>query len=270
MSFKEKYGPYALIAGASQGIGEAFAREIAKKGVNVILIARRENLLKKICNDIHEKHNVEAIPFSIDLTNKNLQDLLKDNLNPYEINLMVYNPALSPIGSFFEQSLALHEKTIDLNCRSPLILTHYFGKRMVKRGKGGIILMASMAGLQGSPVVAHYGATKAYNLNLAQALWWELRDKGVDLLACVAGATNTPNFQESNPQKSKGMNAPVMEPVEVAKQALKALPKDKPDVIPGTANKIGAFFMRHVFSRKKAIKTIGNINSQMYGFEKEE
>ncbi len=264
-SFSDNYGPYAVIAGASQGIGESFAREIAKRGVNVILMARRIHLLEEIAEDIRKKHAVDAIPLQMDLTSSNLLEKIEEGTKDYEINLLVYNAALSSIGSFFEQSVGKHEKIIALNCRGPALLTHYFGKQMKERKKGGIILMTSLTAFQGSPVVAHYGATKAYNLNLAEALWNELNPHGVDVMACVAGATSTPNYIESKPEKTKGISPPVMEPVEVAKEALEKLPENKPFVVVGTGNKISSFFMRHFMTRKMAIKAIGKVNRQMYG-----
>jgi short-subunit dehydrogenase len=262
--FKKRYGPWALIAGASQGIGEAFAREIAKEGINVILVARRKYLLDKISEEIEEIHKVKAMPFQADLTNPNILSLLDEKIANKEISLLVYNAALSPRGPFLNTSLQTHEQTIKLNCLGPMKLTHHFGQKMKKRGKGGIILMSSMAGFQGSPFVAHYSATKAYNRVLAEALWEELGQYGVNVMACVAGATSTPNFRDANPQETKGFSPPVMEPKEVAKQALKTLPKNKPFMVPGLVNKVSSFLMRKIFPKKMAINIMGNVNRQMF------
>jgi hypothetical protein len=267
-NFKKKYGPWALIAGASQGIGEAFAREIAKTGINVIILARRKHLLDKISEEIEDTHKVKAIPIQADLTNPDLLSLLENKIIDKEISLLVYNAALSPMGPFLETSMETHEKTIQLNCLGPMKLTHHFGQNMKERGKGGIILMSSMAGWQGSPFLAHYSATKAYNRVLAEALWEELGDHDVNVMACVAGATSTPNYLDSHPQETKGFSPPVMEPSEVAQKALEALPKNKPFMIPGLGNKVGSYFLRKLFSRKRAIKLMGNVNKQM--FEKRE
>jgi short-subunit dehydrogenase len=263
-SFQKQYGPYALIAGASQGIGEAFAREIAAKGVNVILLARREELLKKLANKLQTKFDVEAIPFPYDLTNSNLFLDLSRDLNDFEINLLVYNAALSTIGRFSNQSLEKYETAINLNCRAPTILARHFGEQMIQRGQGGIILMSSLTAFQGSPYVAVYGATKAFNLNLAEALWKEWNKKGVIVKACTAGATQTPNFEASNPKKINGLNPPLMKPDQVAQEALASLSKNKPFHIPGCLNKLSSFFMRRLLSRKQAINIIGNFNKKMY------
>lgn len=263
-NIKKKYGPWALIAGASQGIGEAFAREIAKKGINVILVARRKYLLDEVSEEIEKTHKVNAMPLQADLTNPDILELLDEKVADKEIGLLVYNAALSPRGPFLDTSLQTHEQTIKLNCLGPMKLAYHFGQKMKEKGKGGIILMSSMAGFQGSPFVAHYSATKAYNRVLAEALWEELGQYGVNVMACVAGATSTPNFREANPRETEGFSPPVMEPKEVAKQALRALPKNKPFMVPGLLNKISSFFMRKVFPKKMAINIMGNVNRQMF------
>jgi hypothetical protein len=220
--------------------------------------------LETIAEEIEETHNVKAMPLQADLTNPDILNLLDGTIADREISLLVYNAALSPMGPFLGTSLETHEKTIQLNCLGPMKLTHYFGQKMKERGKGGIILMSSMAGFQGSPFVAHYSATKAYNRVLAEALWEELGEYGVNVMACVAGATSTPNYLDSHPKEGKVFSPPVMEPKEVARKALKELPKHKPYMVPGFFNKVTSYFMRKIFSKKRAIKIMGNVNRQMF------
>ena len=163
-----------------------------------------------------------------------------------EIGLLIYNAAYSPLGAFFEQPLATKLKVLDVNCRGPLILTHEYAGAMRARGRGGVILMGSLAGMQGAPTLATYAASKAFDLILAESLWAELRDTGVDVLACVAGATRTPGF-EANASAASG---PVMEPSAVAEEALAALGW-QPSLIPGVANRLATFVMSRLPRRAR-------------------
>ena len=169
MKFKEKYGPYALITGASQGIGESFAREIAKRGIHPILVARRKVRLDHLAERFAADYNVEPVTHQMDLTDYDALFKIGKDLEDYNIGLLVCNAAISPIGSFFDQTIQEHEKILDLNCRAAVHLTRHFGNLMKQRKKGGIIFMSSLTAFQGSPVVAHYGATKSFNLSLAEA-----------------------------------------------------------------------------------------------------
>ncbi|MBN2156468.1 MAG: SDR family NAD(P)-dependent oxidoreductase [Candidatus Lokiarchaeota archaeon] len=236
--FQRKYGSWTLVAGVSQGLGEVFAREIAKKGINVILVARRKILLNNLVDEFTSKYNIQAQAIQMDLTELELIPHLKEQLDNWKVGLLVYNAALSLIGSFLDQSIDEHMQVIDLNCRAVVKLTHYLGNIMRERNHGGIILMSSLTAFQGSPVVAHYGATKAYILNLAEALWNELKPFHIDVKACIAGATATPNFIESNPSEINGLKPKIMSPEEVVKETLQKLHRNKPFIVPGISNKI--------------------------------
>ncbi|MBD3190824.1 MAG: SDR family NAD(P)-dependent oxidoreductase [Candidatus Heimdallarchaeota archaeon] len=267
-SFRDKFGPWALIAGASEGMGAAFAKEAARKGLDVILVARREKLLEKLAAEISSRFNVRTRIIPLDLTSPDLLPKIAEKTDNLEIGLLIYNAALSPIGPFLNTSLKNHQKVIDLNCRGPMTLSYYFGEKMKERGEGGIVLMASLAGLQGSPLHAHYSATKAYNINLAESLWYELGKHGVKVITCAAGAIATPNYLASKP-KNNGLFSPkVMTPDTVAEKALKRLTKNNPFYIPGCVNKLYHFFMRKFLSRKGAVKLMGNVAEDMYGKEK--
>ncbi|WP_371804854.1 SDR family NAD(P)-dependent oxidoreductase [Candidatus Lokiarchaeum ossiferum] len=267
--FKKQYGPFALIAGASQGIGEAFAREIARRGVNVILISRRKNELEKIANEIMDEFAIKALPIVLDLTQENVECEIKKIVTSYEINLLVYNAALSPIGSFFNPSLTTHREVIKLNCRGPMEWSYRLIPDMCKRGHGGVILMSSLTAFQGSPFVAHYGATKAYNLSLAEALWDECRAFNVHVMAVTAGATSTPNFIASKPRINNIIKPPIQSPQEVAEQSLNALHRNIPFFIPGWKNRLSSFVLRKLLPRSWAIKLIGQMNRKMYDHESE-
>jgi short-subunit dehydrogenase len=219
MSFRERYGPWALIAGASDGIGEAFARGIAERGVNVLLLARREELLSHLAEQIRAEHGVDARPLVADLTAADLDARVEAGTRGLEVGLLVYNAgAVHGVGAFHEQPLEHAQKLVALNCTGPLLLTHRLGGAMRTRGRGGIVLVTSMVALAGSAHVATYAATKAFDWILAQSLWHELKPHGVDALSAVVGMTKTPSLLASRPNFPAGVEA--MEPDEVAPGAL--------------------------------------------------
>jgi len=262
--FRKKYGPWALVAGASEGLGEQFARQIAAKGLNLVLVARRRKELDALAGVIRDGHGVEVRTISWDLSNRHAAARIEERTREIEIGLLVYNAALSLIGPFLELPVEQHLRVLDLNGRGPLLFTHTFGKKMVERRRGGIILMASLSGYQGTALVASYAASKAFNIILAEGRWEELRDRGGDMLACAAGVIRTPNYLRSNPTKSSLLSAPEMEPEEVAAEALAALGRG-PTVIPGRANRVSSLVMQRLMPRSLAIATIGRATRGMYG-----
>jgi short-subunit dehydrogenase len=269
IDFADYFGSWALIAGASEGLGEAFAREIAKKGINIILIARRKELLEKLSSDIAQEYKVKTKTIQLDLASSEVLEKIKKETANFDVGLVVYNAASSPIGLFFHFDLEQQYKVIDINVKGPMIFTHHFGQLMKNRGKGGIILLSSLAGLQGDPYHAHYSATRGYTMNLAEALWYEMRKYGVNVMTCAAGATKTPNYISSKPKRAGLINPKPMDPNKVAKGSLKSLRKNKPYHYPGFSNKFNAFILRHLLSRKAAIKFLGNIASKMYGEDRD-
>ncbi len=253
----ERYGGAALVAGASEGIGASFARALARRGIELVLAARRPGPLEALAAELRGEHGVDVAALSLDLAAADATDRLRDACAGKEIGLLVYNAASSPIGRFLERPLADHFAAIEVNVRAPLALAHHFGGAMAARGRGGIVLLTSLAGFQGTPLVASYAATKAFDLVLAEGLWDELRDGGVDVLACCAGATATPGYERSAPRRRPSRWAPPLQsPDDVARAALSALGR-RPVVVTGVANAIAAFVMRRVFSRRRAVVTMG-------------
>ena len=257
--FRARYGPWALIAGGSEGIGAAFATSLAARGLNLVLVARRPDALLEIAARLRSEHRVEVRTVALDLAAPDLADRLLVLGTELELGLVVYNAASSTIGPFLDQPLAEHLRAIDVNCRGPLVMSHVLGKQMVARGHGGIVLMTSLAATQGSPYIASYAASKAFDLVLAESLWHELRGHGVDVLACRAGATRTPAYEKSQPDFS----GPVMEPAPVAEAALDAL-GGGPSHVAGGFNRMAAFFMGRVMSRRQAVGTMGKATAKIY------
>ncbi len=259
-SFRDKYGPWALVAGASEGIGAAFAEELGARGLHLVLLARGVERLEQLAQKIRAAHRVEVVTASVDLGAPTMLDEVRRVTEGREVGLLVYNAALSLVGPFLEQPLADKLRLIDVNCRGPLILSDELGRAMVRRGRGGMIIMSSLAGTQGTAHVLTYAASKAFNLVLAEGLWYELREHGVDVLACRAGATRTPGFERSRPAR---VQAPMMEAGPVAVEALDALGKG-PSMVPGALNRAVAFFMQRVMPRRAAVTTMGKATRDMY------
>lgn len=249
IDFKTKYGPWALVAGASAGLGAAFAEVLAGKGLNLVLIARRKDKLEALAQELNSLYAVKIIAHSIDLADfKAVKVLISQFRKP--IGLLVYNAAYSPIGYFENVKDKDLEKIVDVNIKGPLLLSELVSKKMIERKKGGIVLMSSLAGNQGSPKIATYAASKAFNSILAEGLWNELKKYDIDVLASNAGAISTPGYKNA---QNKTKDAPgTLSPQRVAEDTLKALGKG-PIIIPGFTNKMAHFFMNRIFPRKLAI-----------------
>lgn len=258
---RSAYGPWALIAGASAGIGAEFASQLAAAGLHILLVARRVDALEELAQSLRATHGVEVRTASIDLAAPNLLERTRAAVGDLEIGLLVYNAAYTRIGPFLGQSLEDKLRILDVNCRGPVVLAHELGLGMARRKRGGIILLSSMAGLQGAPMLAMYGATKSFDRVLAEGLWDELRAEGIDVIACCAGATRTPTYEASKPV---GDPAIIMETGPVVKETLAALGKH-PSFIPGMANRAAAFVMERLFPRAAAIRTMGKATRKMYG-----
>jgi short-subunit dehydrogenase len=253
--FVERYGPWAVVAGASEGIGASFSQKLAARGMNVVLVARRAAPLEELAVEIREKHRVEVKVQPLDLGSADAVAGLRTATEDLDIGLVVYNAAYSPIGAFLDIDVEEHLKAVDINVHGPLRLSHYFGRRFVERGKGGIILMSSMSGLQGTAMVANYAATKAYDMVLAEGLWYELQRHGVDVLACVAGATVTPNYESATDRIPTSGLARPMQPDEVTEQALLDLGQ-RPRGVSGGRNRFAAVLLSKLLPRRAAVKMV--------------
>lgn len=253
LDFLEKYGPWALVAGASEGIGAAFATALAQRGLNLVLMARRAEKLYELSQQLEADYGVETEGFNVDLGDFDGVRSILSELQQ-EIGLLVYNAAYSPIGYFRDVPGDDLQKIIDVNVRGPLTMTKLLSERMIRRNKGGIILMSSLSGMQGSPKIATYSATKSFNTILAEGLWHELKQQNIDVMACTAGAVRTPGYLNSADHK----DAPgTLDPSEVVEETLHALGSG-PVVTPGLTNKIAKFIMGRMLPRKKAISIMHN------------
>jgi short-subunit dehydrogenase len=252
-NFKERYGPWVLIAGASEGIGAAFSEALAAMGLNLVLVARRKKLLSELSQGLRSKFEIEVEEHAIDLGDRSAVQKLISDLSQ-EIGLLVYNAAYSPIGYFKDVPYSDLEKVISVNIQSPILLIKTLTGPMIERRRGGVILMSSLSGVQGSPKIATYAASKSFSTVLAEGLWHELKDLQVDILACVAGAVRTPGYMTS----AKEQDAPgTLDPDEVVQETLEAL-GSSPTVTPGSFNRFAKFVMNRLLPRQRAIRIMHN------------
>jgi short-subunit dehydrogenase len=248
LDFKTKYGPWAIVAGASEGLGAAFAEALAKRGLNLILIARRIEKLEVLSSALRNTYQIDIRFHSIDLSDLSQIKQFVSQLET-DIFLLVYNAAYSPIGYFEDIPEENLYKIIDVNIRAPLLLTKLLSRKMIEKRKGGIILMSSLSGTQGSSKIATYAASKAFNTIFAEGIWKELKKHEIDVLASCAGAVRTPGY--INAQHEKDVPG-TLDANQVAEKTLNAIGKG-PTTIPGLTNKLAHFIMGRIIPRKWAI-----------------
>lgn len=255
LTFREKYGPWALITGASTGIGAEFARQLAAKGLNLVLVARRQPLLETLADALTHQAKIQVITIAVDLSRPDFLSAIEAQTNSLEIGLVVNNAGAGIVGRFLENDLAQEIGILDLNCRAPLLLTHTFGQKMRTRDRGGFIFVASTSAYQGVPYTSHYAATKSYNLLLAEGLWYELKEIGIDVLALSPGLTDTEAVAKA------GIDRKTANPMPVDVVVMTALARlgQGPSVIPGWQNQLRFLLGKHVFSRVKNITIFGKM-----------
>ena len=229
MNFADQYGPWAVVAGASEGVGASLARQLGDRGVNVVLVARRQTALDEVAADVA----TDTRTLVLDLSTSDAHDELAAATADLDVGLFVYNAGADPyVSMFLEQPVAAWADMLTRNCVTVLSTTHHFAGRMVERGRGGIALVTSGAAWAGGSHIAVYGATKAFDLILAEALWAELRPQGVDVLAMVLGTTDTPAFRRAFGDRDI---ADLADPDDVARDLLDNLangPTFPPDASP--------------------------------------
>lgn len=257
----DKYGKYALITGASSGIGREFALALAKEGFNLLLIARREQELTLLAREITNISKISVITRVLDLTAEGSIEELEVFTKDLDVGLVVLNAGMQTHGSFIKTSLQEQTKMMDLNVMVPMKMAHIFANRLVKKGSGAIIFLSSTFAYQAVPYFSNYAASKSYILNFAEALHVELQSKGVDVLALSPGLTNTEMPGKIAMDFSK-MPISIMETDEVVHTALEALKDKKSSVIPGFRNKMMAFMAQKMMSRSSIAGMFGNMNAK--------
>ncbi|MCR9094031.1 MAG: SDR family NAD(P)-dependent oxidoreductase [bacterium] len=254
-AFTDRFGPWAAIAGGSDGIGRAFAEVLAERGFDLVLIARNEAKLEDTARAIRDAHCVEVRVASIDLTGADLEKEVAQALEGLDLGLFIYNAGSGRgMGPFLESEADHWLHQMELSCRGPLLLSHQVGRTLCARGRGGLIIMSSLSSLCGSAYTTTYAASKAFDTILAEGLWQEFGPQGVDVVGCLAGSTDTETFREDT-----GGSDEAMDPRDVALETLAFLGRG-PTFVPGAANRAGAKAMWPV-PRIPLVQALSRVNA---------
>ncbi|GAA2142678.1 SDR family NAD(P)-dependent oxidoreductase [Actinomadura napierensis] len=245
----DRYGPWAVIAGGSEGVGSAFAHRLADAGLNLVLIARKPGPLERTAEEVRAK-GVEVRTIELDLVAPDPLKKIREVTDGLEVGLLVFNAGANSYGhEFVSGDLERFQGVIDLNITAQLALTQHFGALMKERGRGGILLVGSLAGYMGQPQISIYSAVKAFGRVFAEGLWLELREHGVDVLELVLGVTRTPAMERAGLNMDMpGLN--VAEPDDIAREGLEHL-ADGPVWVAGGNHK--AAEKRNGFPRRELV-----------------
>lgn len=246
-SLRQRYGEWALITGASAGIGAEFARALAREGMSCVLTARREDRLRSLAAEIEKDRGVATRVVAADLSRIDGADRLADAVADLEIDFLVNNAGYGYAGRFDRQDVERLRAMVVLNCVAPVVITNRLLPGMRKRGRGAVVITGSVAGHQPVPFNGVYSATKAFDLFFGESLWGEMRGTGIDVVVLEPGATET-EFQAVAGE----MSHPGEPPARVVVVALDALGR-RPSVISGWGNwaqsNLPRFFPRSLVSR---------------------
>jgi len=253
-NFKCKYGPWALVTGASSGIGKSISEQLAQKGLSLVAVARNQANLETLKNDLEAKYAIQVVTIAEDLSKPGASSSIAEQTAGIDIGLLIANAGIETNGPFIDNDADDENQLLALNIVSPMQLSHVFARRFAERGRGGILLTSSLFGYQGVPYVANYSASKAYILSLGEALNVELQPFGIDVTVLSPGLTKTPMIDNMSVDFNK-MPITSHTPDEVAKVGLSAL-GNKATVVPGLINKIYAWENR-LIPRSWPVKLFG-------------
>jgi uncharacterized protein len=259
MVFLDRYGPWAVVLGASEGLGAAYAHGAAERGLGVVVAARRAEMCRSVASQLAARHRVPTHAVELDLADPHFIDALRAVTDALEVGLVVYNGAAGYVGPLASQGQPSLRQIVAVNCLGPALVCEHFGPRMLARKRGGIVLMSSAAGLAGGAYNAAYGASKAFDIVLGEALWAEWRDQGVDVLSVIGPAIDTPNFRASAP--SDASRPPAIPPEVVVRDAFVTLGAT-PSFIPG---EVGPQILAALGALPRE-KQVEALSAQMTGF----
>jgi uncharacterized protein len=246
---RELYGPWAVIAGGSEGVGAAFAQQLAAQGINLVLIARTAGTLAAAAATIRGDHGVEVRTAAIDLARPDMMDAVRTVADGLDVGMLVYNAgAARGPAPLIEQPVDEALQLIQLNTVGQTLLARHFGRAMAERGSGAIILVGSLGAIAGCKNLAVYGAVKAYTQTFAEALWAELQPAGVDVAALMIGRTRTPALERTELNENAGV--PTAEPDDIAAFALAHL-SEGPVLVPPEHQQ--SFDAMRAMPRRKAV-----------------
>ncbi len=253
---KGQFGPWALVTGASSGIGKEFARQIAASGINVVLVARRDALLAELGRAISQEFDVQYRALAMDLSQEGFIAGLADATHDIDIGLVVSNAGTANPGEFLKLDRQLHRTTLRISTMAHLDITHHFGAKLAKRGRGGLILAGAMGAENGVPCMANDGAAKAYVHSLGEALHYEFKPLGVYVTVLATPLTETPVLEKFGLDPKTSPLKP-MSVEQCVSEALDGLRKNRSKVIPGRLNRIMNALVPTSLGRKMQADMIG-------------
>jgi uncharacterized protein len=253
---KKRFGPWALVTGASSGIGKEFARQIAASGINVMLVARRDALLGDLGRAIAQEFDVQYRALAMDLSQEGFIAELADATHDIDIGLVVSNAGTGNSGEFLRLDRQLLQATLRLNTMAHLDITHYFGAKIAGRRRGGIILVGAMGAENGVPFMANDGAAKAYVHSLGEALQYEFKPLGVYVTVLAAGFTNTAVLGKFG-LDPKSLPMKPMSVEQCVSEGLSGLLKNRSRIVPGRLNRIMNALVPASFARKIEADILG-------------
>lgn len=238
----DAFGPWAVVTGASSGIGEAFARQLAARGTHLVIAARRKERLVQLADELAARHLVEVRVVEADLSTEAGVEAVIDASAAVDVGLLVSNAGFGLKGTFLDIPLARQQDMVRVNCLANVTLLHHFGRRLRERGGGGIIVTASTAAWQGVPFAAAYAGTKGFDLLLTEALAHELEPHGVHVMALCPGPTDTEGPRRTGVTRDRMPVAPMTADA-VVQEGLAALGR-KSVVVPGRLNRLATWLTR--------------------------
>jgi hypothetical protein len=246
---KERFGPWALVTGASSGIGKEFARQLAAAGINVVLVARRETKLIEVGRSIAKDFKVQHRVIVMDLSQEGFVSKLAELTKDLDIGLVVSNAGTANPGEFLKLDRQLLEETLRLNTMSHLDIAHYFGRKLAERRRGGLILVGAMGAESGIPRISNDAGAKAYVHSLGEGLHYELKPLGVYVTVLAVGFTNTPVLEKFS-FDPKSMPLKPMSVEQCVSEGLSGLLKNRSRIVPGRLNRIMNALVPASFARK--------------------
>jgi uncharacterized protein len=258
-----QFGPWAVVTGASSGIGREFADQLAAAGINVVLVARRQEMLRDLGAELNRRYGVDYRAVGADLSAPDALTPTAEATADIDVGLLVSNAGAALPGPFVDSDLQSQRAILRLNTAAHLGLSHHFGERMARRGRGGIVLVSALGAIHGVPYLAHTAATKAYVSSLGAGLHGELAKQGVHVTVLHPGPTRTPALAVFGLDPDKMPISP-MAPDVCAREALRALERNRAHCIPGRVNRVTAALvpaavtrsmMSRMLSRPTRVKT---------------